>query len=223
MKIFKKLKNKATKKLEKSFNKFFIKYIEENNYNIYKTCLSNCQVSILSKVYKPYSVCDSSIGDYTYIASNSTISFTEIGKFCSIGPNLLCGYGIHPTNGISTSPSFYSDKMQNGISFSNKCKIEERKKIVIGNDVFIGMNVSILDGVNIGDGAIIGAGAVVVKDIEPYAIYGGVPAKLIRYRFDNKTIEKLLKIQWWNWENEKLKDIEKYFFDIKKFIEIYGN
>ena len=129
MKIFKKLKNKATKKLEKSFNKFFIKYIEENNYNIYKTCLSNCQMSILSKVYKPYSVYDSSIGDYTYIASNSTISFTEIGKFCSIGPNLLCGYGIHPTNGISTSPSFYSDKMQNGISFSNKYKFSRKHEI----------------------------------------------------------------------------------------------
>jgi serine acetyltransferase len=81
------------------------------------------------------------------------------------------------------------------------------------------MNVSILDGVTIGDGAVIGAGAVVTKNVEPYAIFGGVPAKLIKYRFDSETIEKLLKIKWWNWEKEKLKEVEKYFFDIKKFIE----
>jgi len=171
-----------------------------------------------AKLYEPYSIYDTKIGKGTYIAINSTISVTEIGRFCSIGPNLICGYGLHPTNGLSTSPAFYSTLKQNGMTFCEVNKIEERKLIKIGNDVFIGMNVSILDGVTIGDGAIIAAGAIVNKDVEPYSIVGGVPAKHIKYRFNKEQIEALSKIKWWNWSDEKLKDVEKNFFEIDKFI-----
>ena len=121
------------------------------------------------KVYHKYNLSDVEIGDYSYIAPNSAISKTTIGKFCSIGPNFTCGTGIHPITGISTSPMFYSTLMQNGMSLSLENKINERSKILIGNDVFIGVNVTVLDGVTIGDGAIIGAGAIVSKDIPPYA------------------------------------------------------
>jgi len=175
------------------------------------------------KVYPPCNINNSEIGAGTYIAQNSNISKTKIGKYCSIGPNLLRGWGIHPTNGISTSPCFYSTLKQNGMTFSSEDKIAERKEINIGNDVFIGANVTILDGVTIGDGAIIGAGAVVVKDISPYAVVGGVPAKIIKYRFSEEIIEKLLKIQWWNWDNEKLKNVEKMFFDVNEFAEKFCN
>lgn len=174
------------------------------------------------KVYEPYSISETTIGDGTYIAQNSIISKTNIGKFCSIGPNFMCGWGIHPINGISTNPCFYSTAKQNGFTFSEKNKILERKQINIGNDVFIGMNVTILDGVTIGDGAVIGAGAVVVKDIEPYSVVGGVPAKHIKYRFSKETINELQKIEWWNFNNDKLKDVEQYFFDVDKFIEKYS-
>lgn len=218
----KKLKKKLLTYLQKKFNKFLKYFIHINNYYLFQNCLANSSLGINTKLYSPYNIIDTSIGDYTYIAQNSLISIAEIGKFCSIGPNLVCGYGIHPINGLSTSPSFYSDKNQNGFSLSNNCKIEERKKIFIGNDVFIGMNVSILDGVRIGDGAVIGAGAVVTRDVEPYSIYGGVPAKLIRYRFDNHIIEQLMKIKWWNWNEEKLKEVEKYFFNVEKFIEKFN-
>lgn len=170
------------------------------------------------KLYEPYFVGDCKIGKGTYIAINSIISNTNIGNFCSIGPNFTCGYGIHPINGISTSPCFYSTKMQNGMTYSSEDKVIERKEINIGNDVFIGMNVSILDGITIGDGAVIGAGAVVTKDVAPFSIICGVPAKHIRYRFSEEQIEKLLKIQWWNWDDERLKNVEKNFFDIDKFI-----
>ena len=170
-------------------------------------------------LYAPYSVSNSKIGDYTYIAMNSHISKTVIGKFCSIGPNLVCGWGIHPTNGISTSPMFYSTMKQNGMTLSNKDKVEERKEIHIGNDVFIGANVTILDGVTIGDGAVIGAGAVVSKDIPPYAVAVGCPIRIVRYRFETDQIEALKKLEWWNFEKDKLSEVEKYFFDVEKFID----
>ena len=173
------------------------------------------------KLYTPFHIYNSVVGDYSYIAQNSYISFTTIGKFCSIGPNVLCGWGIHPTNGISTSPYFYSTIKQNGETLSKTDKIQERKPIQIGNDVFIGANVTILDGVTIGDGAIIGAGAVVSKDIEPYAIAVGSPIKIIRKRFNDETIRNLINIQWWNFAPEELKDVEQMFFEVDKFIAKY--
>jgi acetyltransferase-like isoleucine patch superfamily enzyme len=173
------------------------------------------------RIYHPSHINDCEIGDYTYISKNANISMTHIGNFCSIGPNLFCGWGIHPTNGLSTSPFFYSTRQQNGATLTNKDKIEERKAITIGNDVFIGANVTILDGVTIGDGAIIGAGAVVSKDIPDYAIAVGCPIKIIKYRFNDDQIAALKRIQWWNFSEDKLQDIEKMFFDIDGFIKKY--
>ena len=173
------------------------------------------------KIYRPAHIKDSDINDYTYISTNAYISETHIGKYCSIGPNLFCGWGIHPTNGISTSPMFYSTKKQNGFALTDKDKIEERKTITIGNDVFIGANVTILDGVTIGDGAIIGAGSVVSKDIPDYAIAVGCPIKILKYRFNDDQISSLKRIQWWNFKEENLHDIEKMFWDIDEFIKKY--
>lgn len=94
---------------------------------------------------------------------------------------------------------------------------------MIGNDVFIGANVTILDGVTIGDGAVIGAGAVVSKDIPPYAIAVGSPIHIIRYRFDQETIDKLHRIQWWDFDESQLQDVEKMFFNIDEFIAKYDS
>lgn len=173
------------------------------------------------KIYQPAHIKNSHLDDFTYISTNAYISETHIGKYCSIGPNLFCGWGIHPVNGISTSPMFYSTQKQNGFSLPDKDKIEERKTITIGNDVFIGANVTILDGVTIGDGAIIGAGAVVSKNIPDYAIAVGCPIKIIKYRFNDDQISALKRIQWWNFKEENLHDVEKMFWDIDEFIKKY--
>lgn len=174
------------------------------------------------KLYSPYHIDDCSIGDYTYIAQNPYISMTTIGKFCSIGPNLVCGWGIHPLNGISTHPMFFSTMKQNGMTLSAENKVEERKPITIGNDVFIGANVTILDGVSIGDGAVIGAGAVVSKDIPPYAVAVGCPIRILKYRFPEDLCKRLRQIEWWDFDLEHLKDVEANLFSVNDFLDKYG-
>lgn len=192
---------------------------KHHEWGMIDECIGDCSIGRNVKIHPPSHVFSSTIGDYTYIAMNSFISMTEIGKFCSIGPNLVCGWGIHPLNGISTSPMFYSTMKQNGMTLSDKDKVVERKPIKIGEDVFIGANVTILDGVTIGDGAAIGAGAVVSKDIPPYAVAVGCPIKIIKYRFDSNQIDGLQRIKWWEFDDEKLKEVEKCFFDVDGFIK----
>ena len=143
------------------------------------------------------------IGDYSYLSDNAIVTNTTIGKFCSIGPNFLCGWGAHPTDRLSTSPVFYSKDAQ--YSFVEETTFEEHAPIRIGNDVFIGANVIVLEGVTIGDGAIVGAGAVVSKDIPPYAIAVGCPIQVKRYRFSEAKIAELKKLQWWNMDEDALK------------------
>ncbi|WP_298343647.1 DapH/DapD/GlmU-related protein [uncultured Algibacter sp.] len=225
--FYKSLKEKPTKKhvkrsiKNKLRNLFFLifpdlKKVLRYNQNIVqiKTYLGK-----KTKVYPSSRLSNSIIGNYTYISENSVINNAVIGKFCSIGANFMAGRGVHPTTGISTHPMFYSTAKQNGMTLSSDNKIEEFKPITIGNDVFIGMNVTVLDGVTIADGAIIGAGAVVSKDIPPYAIAVGNPIEIIKYRFEDVTIEKLLDIKWWNYNSDDLHLVEKYFFQVEDFLQ----
>ncbi|MBC7829696.1 MAG: CatB-related O-acetyltransferase [Chitinophagaceae bacterium] len=187
------------------------------NWNLSR--LDNCELHKNTVLNKPHSLRNCYIGKGTAIGPNSRMGDSTIGKFCSIGPNFLAGWGIHPVNGISTSPVFYSSSKQAGFSFSTKDKIREHLPIHIGNDVFIGANVIVLDGISIGDGAVIGAGAVVSKDIPPYAIAVGSPIRVIRYRFEPDVIEKLLEIEWWNQSDDVLSKVEKHFFDVDTFLQ----
>ncbi len=184
-----------------------------------KSFSENNTISDKVRIDHPSRIYNSTVSNFTYICLNSKISNTYIGKFTSIGPNILCGWGIHPSHCLSTSPSFYSTNPYNGFKFNHHSNFEERKQIYIGNDVFIGVNVTILDGVNISDGAIIAAGAVVVCDVPPYAIFGGIPAKLIKFRFSPEIIKELLEIKWWDWSDEKLFDVGLYFEDVSRFIQ----
>lgn len=175
------------------------------------TYVKNSKFGRNTKIYKDSEIIDSEIGDYTYI-NGSKVKRAFIGKFCSIGSDsTIGGYAKHPTEFISTHPVFYSTRMQNGFTFSERDLIEETGIVNIGNDVWIGSNVIILDGISVGNGAIIAAGAVVTKDVPPYGIVGGVPARLIKYRFDSEMTDKISRLEWWNWPEEKLGSLVEYF------------
>lgn len=147
---------------------------------------------------------NSTIGDFSYIARNSIVHNTDIGKFCSIGPNIVIGYGDHPLHLLSTSTVFYDSKTTFDIR-SKQDNFNGKERVKIGNDVWIGANVFIKNGISIGNGAVIGAGAVVLDDIPPYAIAVGVPAKILRNRFDEEFIDILLKSEWWNYSDDFIK------------------
>lgn len=174
-----------------------------------------------AKIYRKAKIFNSTIDKYSYVGVGSSIVYAEIGKFCSIGGGSAIGLGHHTLSYLSTSPIFTERHNGTGHSWTNESTEYPYKKVFIGNDVWIGSRAMIVGGVKIGDGAVIAAGAVVVKDVPPYAVVGGVPAKVLKYRFAPEIIEMLLKIQWWNKSEAFLKaNIDKFqSSDVKKAIE----
>jgi len=164
----------------------------------YLSKLTNVIVGNFNTLYDNLTIINSTIDDFVYVGSNTRINNANIGKFCSIGPDVRIGLGKHPTHLISTFPAFFSAQKQCQIAFADKNYFEETLPIIIGNDVWIGANALIMDGIKIGNGAIIAAGAVVTKNVEPFTIVGGVPAKLIKKRFTPEEITKLQDFKWWD-------------------------
>ena len=146
------------------------------------------------------------IGKYSYIGNNSFVSDTDIGSFTSISTDCYIGGTSHPTDWVSTSPVFHKWENIMKKNFARH-EFEIFKRTTIGNDVWIGNRVMIKAGVKISDGAVVGMGSIVTKDIGSYEIWAGNPARLIRKRFDDETIDALEKMKWWEWDDNK---IEKY-------------
>lgn len=197
-------------------------YVAKFISKIQRPALRNCVVDKTSKVYERSELQNVSIGKHSYIGKSSVISDAKIGNFCSIAGYGQIGGGMHPTNMVSTSPSFLSGKSSTGHNFA-RLSFHSSTTVEIGHDVWIGAGCYIKAGIKIGIGSIIGAHSVVVHDIEPYTIVAGVPAKVIRKRFDDQTIEKLLNLKWWNWPDEKVAQYAQYFDDpVKLFAAIKG-
>ncbi len=168
---------------------------------------TNSKFEGLNKINRNVAFIDSKLGVGSYINNGSYFVKSQIGKFCSIGSNVKVITGDHPLqDNISTHPSFFSLRKQAGFTFTNTQLYKEVKYadenesycVIIENDVWIGSNVQLLSGVTIKNGSVVAAGSVVIKDVEPYSIVGGIPAKEIKKRFSEEDIDYLLQNSWWN-------------------------
>jgi len=158
----------------------------------------NTKIEAVCHILENNLIVNSSIRRCSYIGRNSIIQNVTIGSFCSIASDVFIGLGLHPIELFSTSPVFYRIANIFNLKLIDKnYDFSEYKEIVIGHDVWIGARAIVLDGVNIGDGAVIATNAVVTKNVPPYAIVAGIPAKVIRYRFPQEKIDELIKSQWW--------------------------
>jgi len=173
------------------------------------------------------SVFSGKLGFASNIGKNCKI-VGNIGRYCSIGSNVNVESYSHPSSVfVSTHPAFYSLLRQSGFTYVQQQKYDEvllngdGVPLTIGNDVWVGANVTIIGGIRIGDGAIIAAGAVVNKDVPPYAVVGGVPAKLIKYRFESDIIQKLEEYKWWEKDEKWLMENADAFIDIVKFSKFF--
>jgi acetyltransferase-like isoleucine patch superfamily enzyme len=195
----------------------------------YPTCKFYSGVVVENSSFEGYNVLFKNVvvsscflGSHSYVQKKSTLFNAEIGRFCSIASSVSIGPGMHKTDGVSTHPAFYLKNTPLVKVFSKIDMIPTSSKVNIGHDVWIGERAIILDGVTIGSGAIIAAGSVVNKDVEPYSIVGGVPAKHIKFRYDEKIIEILLKSQWWNFPETWFDENIELMNNVTKFIERTG-
>ena len=159
---------------------------------------------------------DVEIGDYSYISGpRSYVEAAQIGKYCSIARQVVIGVSDHNYKWVSTHP-FLVESAYNIIR-KDICQ-QQKLRPIIGNDVWIGINCIIARGVKVGDGAVIAAGSIVTKDVAPYSIVGGIPARHIKYRFEEHICQYLIDIKWWDWDEKKIIENIDMFYNIERFI-----
>ena len=184
--------------------------------------IKNSNVHQTSKIEAGTSFYNSNMQKHSFCGYNCQINNSDIGSFCSIADNVIIGPASHPYNWVGGSPVFYSGRDSVKAKFS-KFDRQKQKRTIIGNDVWIGINSMIKSGVKIGHGSIIGMGSVVTKDVDPYTIVGGCPAKIIKKRFDDTVIKGLLESKWWDLKESQLKKLAVYIKDPILFLKQYNN
>jgi acetyltransferase-like isoleucine patch superfamily enzyme len=194
-------------------NKFFKK--------IQGSAIKKSVVHKTSKIEAGSLVVNTLFDRHSFCGYDCTILNADIKSFCSIANRVTIGGVAHPMEFVSTSPAFLSHKDSIKTKFSHHQYLPVIRTIV-GNDVWIGAGVYVKAGVSIGDGAVIGMGSIVTKDVPPYAVFAGNPAKLIKMRFEEEIVNALLKMQWWDLPDSKLIENAKYFNDPKKMLSKVG-
>lgn len=218
--LFKLKKYRNNKKIKKQNNTTIRTLNVGNNLIVGKNCEIAKRAQISDNV---------TIGDNTYISNDTVIdSNVTIGKFCSIAPNVFIAPGVHKYDYVTTHPILFNPYWRKKLNLNEEDYYDKKigkqdEHTYIGNDVWIALNAIIMRGVKIGDGAIIGAGAIVTKDVEPYSIVVGSPAKHVKYRFDKEDIDKLQRMQtkWWDLPSEEINNLVGSMYDIRDFISLY--
>jgi phosphonate metabolism protein (transferase hexapeptide repeat family) len=178
-----------------------------------------------TEIYGMTQVIETTLGDYSYIVHGSQVIYAEIGKFCSLASFCRINPGNHPLERAAlhhfTYRSFQFDLGEEDEEFFNW---RRSYKVTLGNDVWVGHSASIMPGVHVGTGAAIGTGAVVTHDVPPFTVVAGVPARPIRERFPKEIQEELMRICWWDWPHEKLRERLTDFrrLDAAEFVKKYG-
>lgn len=196
-------------------------YLAKLVKKLHLTAIKNSSIHPTSKVEADSEVYHSSMGKHSFCGYHCKIVHCDIGSFCSIADYVSIGGGMHPVDWISTSPTFYEGRDSIKAKFSEHPR-SPPQRVAIGHDVWIGERVLIKQGVTIGTGAVVGMGAVVTKDIAPYAIVAGTPAKEIRKRFDDQIIERLLASKWWNMDENLLVEKAEFANDPEAFLKNIG-
>lgn len=184
--------------------------------------IHDCHIGEWTEVGTNCWLVETTLDDYSYVVGDNQIIYTEIGKFSNIASHVRINPGNHPMERVTLHHITYRRKMYGfGEDDADFFQWRRDHKCVIGHDTWLGHNVTIMPGVTVGAGAIVGSGAVVTKDVPPYMIVAGVPAKPIRPRFPDAIAEKLLKIAWWDWDRATLEARFDDLYDTQRFVEKY--
>lgn len=187
--------------------------------------VKECTLGHYTEIADQANLTESVLDDYSYVMERCDIIYTDIGKFVNIASEVRINPGNHPMEWVSQHHFLYRLRRYGFGHEDNRPFFNWRRlqRVTVGHDTWIGHKAIILPGVRIGNGAVVAAGAVVTKDVAPYMVVAGVPAKPVRQRFPEAIWQSLEKIRWWDWDHETLKTRLEDFYDIRRFLDLYGD